>query len=253
MVNKAEEPQENIQDPVNTTTDITEEFSGVDTSPDGVVSADTAETPTEAPVAGNVTTPPAETPPLVAEAPITPPITDDLEKRIQEIEQQNTQYRAQQQQSELTQQKDTYRSQLEAAGYLPEQATQVAEDWSATQSNLSKIQKDSLQRERFVEGQANAAEHFAKTYGLQLADLSELRKHATPASMEEAAKRMKSDKDKDTEIAELRAKLVPSQSFDDSQSTPAASNDEDRWLDRYNEGDRTEQASAAARRAAGLG
>ena len=71
--------------------------------------------------------------------------------------------------------------------------------------------------------------------------------------LEAAAKRMKSDRDKDAEIAKLRAQLVPSQNFDDSQSTPAASNDEDRWLERYNQGDRSEQASAAARRAAGLG
>jgi len=80
-----------------------------------------------------------------------------------------------------------------------------------------------------------------------------LRKHTTPESMEEAAKRIKSDRDKDAELTRLRAQLVPSQDFDDSQSTPAASNDEDRWLEKYNQGDRSEQASAAARRAAGLG
>jgi len=258
MVNKAEEPQGNTQDSVNTTTDITEEFTGVDTPPGETVETNSVETPetassTETPVADDVATPPAESPPPAAEAPVMPPPTDDLEKRIQEIEQQNTQYRAQQQQSELIQQKETYRTQLEGAGYLPEQATQLAEDWAATQSNISKIQQDSLQRERFVQGQANAAEHFAKTYSLQLADLSELRKHTTPESMEEAAKRIKSDRDKDAELTRLRAQLVPSQDFDDSQSTPAASNDEDRWLEKYNQGDRSEQASATARRAAGLG
>ena len=61
------------------------------------------------------------------------------------------------------------------------------------------------------------------------------------------------DRDKDKRIAELESKLVPSQSFDDNQNTPAPSNDEDRWLEKYNQGDRSEQASAAARRAAGLG
>ena len=135
---------------------------------------------------------------------------------------------------------------------MPEQATQLAEDWAATQSNMSKIQQEGLQRERFLQGQAKAAEHFAKTYSLQLADLSELRKHTTPESMEEAAKRIQSDRNKDAEIARLRAQLVPSQTFDDSQSTPAASTDEDRWLERYSQGDRSAQANAAARRAAGL-
>ena len=67
------------------------------------------------------------------------------------------------------------------------------------------------------------------------------------------SKRSKSDREKDAEKARLRAQLVPSQTYDDNQSTPAASNDEDRWLEKYNQGDRSDQASAAARRAAGLG
>ena len=71
--------------------------------------------------------------------------------------------------------------------------------------------------------------------------------------METAAKKLASDRQKDARIAELEAQLVPSQSFNDNQSTPAASNDEDRWLERYNDGDRSPQAQAAARRAAGLG
>jgi hypothetical protein len=83
--------------------------------------------------------------------------------------------------------------------------------------------------------------------------LQTLEKYNDPQSMEDAAKRIQSDKAKDAEIAKLRAQLVPSQTFDDSQSTPAASTDEDRWLERYNQGDRSSQAAAAARRAAGLG
>ena len=259
MVNKAEQPeQQPIENPINTTVDVTDQFNDVDTPPEGSNSVSEADAspstePDTASTSEGTEQPSVEPPPPAAEAPVAQPPVDDLEKRIQEIEQQNIQYRAQQQQAELIQQKESYRTQLEGSGYLPEQATQLAEDWAATQSNMSKIQQEGLQRERFLQGQANAAEHFAKTYSLQLADLSELRKHTTPESMEEAAKRMKSDRDKDAEIAELRAKLVPSQSFDDNQSTPAASNDQDRWLDRYNQGDRSEQASAAARRAAGLG
>ena len=71
--------------------------------------------------------------------------------------------------------------------------------------------------------------------------------------MEEAAKRIKDIRAKDARIAELEAKLVPPQEFDSSQSTPGASNSEDSWLDKYNSGDRSPNALAAARRAAGLG
>lgn len=34
MVNKAEQPQNDVQDVGNTTTDVTEEFTGVDTPPE---------------------------------------------------------------------------------------------------------------------------------------------------------------------------------------------------------------------------
>ena len=261
MVNKAEQP-ESTSDNGSTTTDITEEFNSVDTATEGTTDTPQVDTTTdqvtETPESTETqSTPPAavnDTPTETSDSTPTetrPP--DDLEKRINEIEQQNMEYRVQQQQSQLNQATNQYQSTLESQGYLPEQAKQIADNWAATQNEVNKIQEESQQQTRFLQGQANAAEHFAKQYNLQLADLSELRKSPDPQSMEGAAKRMKTDRDKDKRIAELEAKLVPSQSFDDSQSTPAASNDEGRWLEKYNQGDRSPQASAAAQRAAGLG
>ena len=136
---------------------------------------------------------------------------------------------------------------------MPEQADQIAQNWSSLQAQVAQIQQQQSDYVRHIQGQSAAAEHFAAQYDLNLPDLAELRKYQDPQSMEAAAKRMKSDREKDAEIARLKAQLVPSQSFDDSQSTPAASTDEDRWLERYNQGDRSSQAQAAARRAAGLG
>ena len=239
-----------------------------DTPPDGTTTQEDT-TQVDAPVEGTQseggdqpstgTDTPAVTIPPAAEAPTegaetAPRPQDELDRRVQELERDKLHLQSQQGQAELLRQRDIYAQQLETQnGYLPEQAQYIADSWASSQGEKQQLQQELVNREQFIQGQANAAEHFAKTYSLQLADLSELRKHSTPESMEEAAKRMKSDRDKDAEIAELRAKLVPSQSFDDSQSTPAASNDEDRWLERYNQGDRSEQASAAARRAAGLG
>ena len=142
---------------------------------------------------------------------------------------------------------------MENAGYLPDQAEHVANNWYASVSQQMQMQKQQQDVSEFIQGQQAAAEHFANQYNLGLADLKELRQHSTPENMEAAAKRMSSDRDKDTEIARLRAQLVPSQSFEDNQSSPAASNSDDRWLERYNQGDRSSEAQAAARRAAGLG
>ena len=261
MVNKAEQPIEQpIENPVNTNVDVTEEFDSVDTPPEGTVDTATDQvtetteaTEGEASSTATPEVPETQTPPPAAEVPPVADPKDDLEKRIQEIEQQNLQYKTQQEQSELVQKRDAYRAQLEGAGYLPEQAQQISNNWATQQSEVAKLQEENREKEKFLRGQANAALHFAKQYDLQLEDLSELQRYEDPTSMESAAKRIKVDRDKDKRIAELEAKLVPSQSFDDNQSTPAPSSDQDRWLDRYNQGDRSELASAAARRAAGLG
>ena len=247
----------------NTTTDITEEFAGTNTFED--VSASPAEDTTTDPSSseGQETSDAPSVPsdaPLVADgaSPVPPSDSsstgvDDLTRRIQEVEQQNLQYQQQQQQTQIQQQTEQYKQQLEQAGYLPEQADQIAQGWFSQQSQISQMQQQQSDYVKFMQGQSAAAEHFAAQYSLNLSDLAELRRHQDPQSMEAAAKRMKSDRDKDAEIARLKAQLVPSQSFDDSQSTPAASTDEGRWLERYNQGDRSSQAQAAARRAAGLG
>lgn len=263
MVSQSQEQPEVSTPPDNsggTTTDITSEFEGVNTFED--VSTSPEDIAPEAPVTEEATTetPPAPAP--VAETPETPatpepeaPDTrlDDLQERIQKQEEQVSYYQNQQQQQQLQQQAYAVQQQYEQQGIIPEQAAQMSQQWLAQQNAVAQRQKQHDQQLQYLQGQANAAEHFANKYGLGLNDLAELRKHPNPDAMEEAAKGIKSIRDKDAEIAELRAKLVPSQNFDNSQSTPAASNDEDRWLDRYNQGDRSAQAQEAARRAAGLG
>lgn len=263
MVSQSQEQPEASTPPDNsggTTTDITSEFEGVNTFED--VSTSPEDIAPEAPVTEEATTetPPAPAP--VAETPETPATPepevpdarlDDLQERIQKQEEQVSYYQNQQQQQQLQQQAYAVQQQYEQQGIIPEQAAQMSQQWLAQQNAVAQRQKQHDQQLQYLQGQANAAEHFANKYGLGLNDLAELRKHPNPDAMEEAAKGIKSIRDKDAEIAELRAKLVPSQNFDNSQSTPAASNDEDRWLDRYNQGDRSAQAQEAARRAAGLG
>ena len=270
MVNQAEQPIENTpvsNDIGNTTTDITSDFEGfntfddVDTSPtdlntvttDTTDITDTTETTEDT---SNTDTPP---PAPVAEEPepqIPTPDTsnmDNMQQRIRENEAKLNEYQQAQYQQQMQQQVDTYRQQLEKQGYLPDQAEQISSAWQEQQGEMARIRQEQEQYIQFVRGQAAAAEHFAKQYNLGLEDLDQLRKYDNPQSMEEAAKDIKSRREDKAEIARLRAAQVPSQNFDNSQSSPAASNNEDRWLDRYNQGDRSEQAQAAARRAAGLG
>ena len=262
MVNQAEQIdniEANEANNGNTTTDITEDFTGVDTFedvstvPEDITTTETstseeqntqpeASAPSNTPVPADNTAPPAEPGPERIQ----------IEKRVQELENQNQQYIDQQAQQQLQQQAVQMRSRYEQQGYLPEQANQIATEWLQTEKQKQDAQKQSQNQVQFIQGQMTAAEHYANYYKLELSDLTELRQYQDPKSMEAAAKRIKSDRDKDTRIAELEAQLVPAQTYDDSQSTPAATNDYDRWLERYNQGERSSQAQAAARRAAGL-
>ena len=273
MVNQAEQPENTqasvdapIGDSVGTTTDITDEFAGVNSFEDSppIDTDESVDTLTEDAGTGeqaDPTTPNAPlsegtSPPSDTEAPVAPapaPLPqDDLRDRMEQLERQNQQYQQSQYQAALNKNYETYKGELIEAGYMPDQAEFVARNWLNGVSEQARVQQQQQEYVEYVQGQALAAEHFAKKYNLGLEDLGQLRQHRDPASMEAAAKQIASVRAKDDEIAKLRSQLVPNQSFNDNQSTPAVSNDEDRWLERYNQGDRSPQAEAAARRAAGL-
>ena len=258
MVNQAEQPIDNAEAPVDsgdTTTDITEEFPGADTFED-VSSPPEPATEPSSPEGQQVQ---GEASPETPAVPETPPAQgveslQQMEQRLRQMEQQNAQYMRDQEKLQVQAQSEQMKQHLvDQQGYQPEQAQQIAQDWVNRQDEMSNLRQQMQQQWEFVKGQTNAAEQFADKHKLQRSDLAELRKYNTPQEMESVAKRIKSDRDKDAEIARLRAQLVPNQTFDDSQSTPTPPNNEEGLLDRYNQGDRSEQAQAAARRAAGLG
>ena len=265
MVNQADTPENTeatvdapIDNSVGTTTDITEEFAGVNTfedtptpSVDDLTSEDTntaeqAESSPTATTESEAISPASDSPPQAQPQ-------NDVGQRLAQLEQQNAQYQRSQYDAALNQNYEKYKSDLENAGYMPDQAEFVARNWLNQVSEQARVQQQQQEVVEYVQGQAIAAEVIAQKYNLSLNDLGKLRQHRDPQSMEAAAKQIASDRGKDAEIARLRAQLVPNQSFNDNQSTPAASNDEDRWLEKYNQGDRSPQAESAARRAAGLG
>ena len=104
-----------------------------------------------------------------------------------------------------------------------------------------------------LQGKQIAAEHFAKKYNLGIDDFASLRQYEDPQSMEQGAKKLAADRERDNELAKFKQAQVPAQSFDNSQGNPQVAANEGSWLDRYNSGDRSPQADAAAKRAAGLG
>ena len=114
-------------------------------------------------------------------------------------------------------------------------------------------QQQNLQSTVQIEqGKRNASVHFAKQYNLGIDALARLEQAQTPTEMKAIAENMSSMAKLEKENAELKARLAPQQSFDTNTPTPAAATNEDRLLDAYLGGDRSEAATKAAAKLLGI-
>ena len=184
--------------------------------------------------------------------PPTPATPQYTPEQITKMQQDANQYAQVQQRAALQGQADTYKTQLESQGYLPEHAEQAANQYMQSQEQQMKLMQQAEQWGQHLQGKQIAAEHFAKKYNLSIDDLSALKVYDDQERMENAAKTISHNRQRDAELSALKQSRVPPQQVDNSQGSPEVAADEGSWLDRYNSGDRTANAVAAARRAAGL-
>lgn len=259
MVNQTEQPIENTEAPDSgsseTIVDLTSESQiqseGEVSEPSSTEGQEESSPSAEAPSEVSSPVQPSDEKPE-PQMPETPrESVEQLNQRLQNVEQQNAQYQQAQYQAQVQEYEGKLTNYYETQqGYLPEQAKQMARNQVQGEVNQRVAQEDQTRLSQHLQGQRNAAVAFAKKYDLGFDDLAQLEQFQDPQSMEAAAKSIQHTRERDAELTKLKAERVPSQNFDDSQSTPAASTDEDRWLDRYNEGDRSERATAAGKRAA---
>jgi hypothetical protein len=121
-----------------------------------------------------------------------------------------------------------------------------------SQQRQMDLMKQAEEYGQHIQGQMLVAEHLVKKHNLGIDDLATLRTFNDPQSMEDAAKKIAADRERDAELARLRQAQVPAQQFDNSQGEPSVAQNDASWLDRYNSGDRSPNSVAAARRATGL-
>jgi len=195
---------------------------------------------------------PASTPavPDMTPVPATPQYTPE---QISKMQKDAAQYEQVQMRTQIQQQADTYKKQLESQGFLPEHADHAANYYIQSQQQQMTLMQQAEQYGQYVQGMHSAAEKFAVQYKLSIEDLATLRQSQTPEAMEQTAKKMAADRERDDELARFRQSKVPAQNFDNSQGNPQVAANEGSWLDRYNDGDRSPSAISAAKRAAGLG
>jgi len=173
-------------------------------------------------------------------------------QQFEQMSQQAGQYQQVQERAALQQEAQRYQQQLENQGYMAEQAQQITQQYMQSRQAQANTARQHQFQTQMMLGKQAAAEHFAKTHNLGFDAMATLRLADTPEQMEQIAKKMSSDAKNMDELAKLRQAQVPPQQFDSSQGEPQVASNDGSWLDRYNAGDRSANATAAARRLMGI-
>jgi hypothetical protein len=203
-----------------------------------------------------ISTPPAVTEPAPAATAPVPDIGSQPQytpEQLAQMQRASAEYEQVRQRAALQKQANEYKNQLEAQGYLPEQADQISSQYMQSQEYQATLVQQAENYGRHIQEKQQAVEFFVNKYNLGIGDMGALRAYDDPKSMDDAAKAMSANRERDAELARLKQAQVPAQSFDNSQGNPQVAADEGSWLSRYNSGDRTAPALAAAKKAAGLG
>jgi len=161
------------------------------------------------------------------------------------------QWQAQQRmERQILEEANAARQQLEQQGYPDDQIEMIVSQQQAFQRREAELQANLQKTQLHEQGRYRAAMHYAKQHGVD-ADL--LLSYNTPQEMDSRAREMSRISQLEAKLAKYEKAQVPAQNFDSGTSAVSATSSEGTWLERYNAGDRSEQAAAAARRAAGLG
>ena len=239
-----------IVDPVESVTEVAEPEAPAEgtpeESPEAVPSGD-APVVTEEQVAA-----PADT--VAQQAPPSQPAPQVDQKSIDELRK----YQQADVQREWTEKigrtARAYEQQLNDAGYMPEQARDQARRYVQQEQKFRKQEEDSSNMIGYVQGKQAAAVHFMQKHGLanqqMLNDLMSLQSANSPADMEREAQRMKRERGLIAENARLKQGRVAPQTFDNSQGSAEATSNQDRLLEAYIAGDRSDAAVKAALRLA---
>lgn len=198
---------------------------------------------------------PTSTPPTDATPVETTPeernaqVPEETRRLLAEQEQRIAYYQQVEQAAAVQRENAAILEQLDEQGYSPEQAQSTMKRIQTAEADKVRTQEAAEQYAMFLEGKMNAVLHFSEKYKVPAKSLMQ---HNTPQEMEAAAKQSSEMDGLKRQIAELRGKEVPTQTFEQGrQSAPTASEDRlvDSAMSKPRE-QRTEAESAALRRAA---
>ena len=156
--------------------------------------------------------------------------------------------------SQVMRQAQALERRAQQQGVDPQSAREIAKSHVSSQKQLRDQQTKDYDLIRNIEGRNNASLHFLEKYGLankqMLEDYRALSGFTTPQDMEREAMRMAQLRQQAQEIARLKQGQVQPQTFDNSQGAAEPTSNNDRLLQEFIAGQRSEAHQAAARRAA---
>ena len=208
--------------------------------------------------------PPVETPPAVQEQPVAEPVAEQpteipattpqptSPEDVQRLQQQAAEYQQVRQRAALQQQEQQLRQRLVDQGASEENAQSQARQYVQGMSAQQDLMRKAEEYGQHIYAVQAASEHFADKYNLKVSDLATLRQAQTEPEMEQIAKDIVSRRSLEDELEKLRKAQVPPQQYDNSQGAPEVASSDANWVDRYNAGDRSPNAVAAAKRLLGM-
>jgi hypothetical protein len=248
---REEDPQEGYLDEPDPDVD-----AGLPSLPDDNDTEDAdADTPTEdspveaAPVSEVQATPSVPSQPRPGQKVMSP----EQQQQLNELYQRRSMEETQKWRDQVGQSARQYEQGLTQQGYSPAMARDQARRYVQQEQKFKQQEEESAQLMGFVEGRQVAAMHYLEKEGLadkqMLNDLRALQQTNTPLEMEKEAKRMKQERSLRAENARLKQGQVPAQTFDNSQgSAQASSSSDQRLMDAYINGDRSQAAVDAVKR-----
>ena len=201
---------------------------------------------------------PLEEQPVAIEQPTQPEGQDpNIQAQIEELNRMKQVDAQKQWEQQVYRQAQAIERRAQQQGSDPQSAREIAKQHVASQKQLRDQQDQSLNLVRNVEGRREAALHFLEKHKLadkrMLDDFRALSNFNSPQDMEHEAMRIAQLRQQAAEIARLKQGQVPPQAFDNSQGAAQPTSNQDRLLQEYIAGERTEAHQAAARKAAGQG
>ena len=201
---------------------------------------------------------PLEEQPVAIEQPTQPEGQDpNIQAQIEELNRMKQVDAQKQWEQQVYRQAQAIERRAQQQGSDPQSAREIAKQHVASQKQLRDQQDQSLNLVRNVEGRREAALHFLEKHKLadkrMLDDFRALSNFNTPQDMEREAMRIAQLRQQAEEIARLKQGQVPPQAFDNSQGAAEPTSNQNRLLQEYIAGERTEAHQAAARKAAGQG